>query len=390
MERWFTRRYRQAYDAISLPFLTVFLFHDRSFHRSYKLTWRRKFRLALQMHRNNRRIETGTSNRAHMAMAAKIFSIPPSVPGVLVEAGCWKGGSTANLSLVADIVDRTLVVYDSFEGLPPPAEGDRWAHEMGEGAFRGSLDEVKDNVRRHGVIERCEFRKGWFSDTLGDHTEPIVFAFMDVDHQASMHQCMLGLWPHLVDQGYVFVDEYVRLDYCALFFSERFWRTYFDRPPPGLMGAGTGIPVGQHFVGPFRSMPPVQQAASVGWTRKDFYAEWDYVVDDVPSQPLAGGPGGSHGPDGWTTTTVSANEHAEASFAALLNRSEDARERLRVRITETEEGRQKLAEAMAATEAGRQKLVEALTQTEEGRALLAAADQPAADEPSPGAADRPG
>lgn len=343
------RGIRNGYEILSLPFLTVFMFHDRQFHEAYRLTWRRKFRLALQMHRNNRRIETGTSNRAHMAMAAKIFSISPSVKGAIVEAGCWKGGTTANLSLIADIVDRDLIVYDSFEGLPAPADGDRWANPMGEGAFKGELEEVQDNVRRHGVVERCTFRKGWFSDTMGDHTEPIVFAFLDVDHQASMHQCIVALWPHLVDRGYVFVDEYVRLDYCALFFSERFWRTYFDRPPPGLMGAGTGAAVGQHFIGPYRSMPPIQEPRSVGWTRKDFYAEWDYVAPDVPDSPMpGGGKGASHGPDGWTTTTVPQDAHANRKFAEILEASEEAREKLHRKLTETEEGRELLAAKLAA------------------------------------------
>lgn len=338
-ELWLIGKVRTAYEVLSLPVLTVFLFHDRRIDAAYRFTWRRRFRLARQLHRTTRHVETGTSNRAHMAMAAKILQIPPGVDGVIVEAGCWKGGTTANLSLVADLVGRDLIVYDSFEGLPAPVEGDRWANPLGEGAFRGELDEVRANVETYGALDRCTFRKGWFADTLGDHTEPIVAAFVDVDHQASMHQCVLGLWPHLTDAGYFFVDEYVRLDYCALFFSERFWRTYFDRPPPGLMGAGTGIAVGQYFLGPYRSMSPLQEPRSVGWTRKDFYGAWDFEPDDVPSTPLPGGPGAAHGPDGWTTTTVPSGEQAADELAA--------------RLVATEENRQRLAAHLAAmTDAG--------------------------------------
>lgn len=271
---------------------------------------------------------------------------------MIVEAGCWKGGTTANLSLVADIVGRDLVVYDSFEGLPAPSEGDRWAPAMGEGAFRGGLEEVRANVARCGVVERCQFRKGWFSDTLAGHTEPIVAAFLDVDYQASLHECVLGLWPHLVDRGYMFIDEYTRLDYCALFFSERFWRTYFDRPPPGLMGAGTGAAVGQYFLGPYRGKPPIQEPNSVAWTRKDFYGEWDYAPDDGPAAPLPGGPGAAHGPEGWTTTTVPSQVHAKAKFRALLASSPEARQRLADALLHTEEGRKKLAEHLARKQGG--------------------------------------
>ena len=54
-------------------------------------------------------------------MSAKLVAIPPEVPGAVVECGCFGGGSTANLSLVCDIVDRELIVCDSFEGMPARA-----------------------------------------------------------------------------------------------------------------------------------------------------------------------------------------------------------------------------------------------------------------------------
>lgn len=355
-ERWL----RRAFEPASLPVLTVFLLHNPRIHRSYGMTWRRKLALVRRMRRTTRHVQTGTSFRAHVAMAARILEIPPEVEGVLVEAGCWKGGTTANLSLVADIVGRDLIVYDSFEGLPEAVEGDRWASPLGKGAFKGALEEVQANVAAHGAIERCEFRKGWFSDTLGDHREPIVAAFVDVDHQASMHQCLLGLWPHLWDRGYFFVDEYVRLDYCALFFSERYWRTYFDRPPPGLMGAGTGVPVAQVFVGPYRAAGPLEQPSSVGWTRKDFYGAWDYFPDDAPDQPLRGGAGSSDSADGWTTTTASASERQAGSLAARLQRDDAARARLEASLAER-----------AATDDRVRARLEAALDSDEGRRAIA-------------------
>lgn len=358
LERWL----RRAFEAASAPLLAVFLLHNPRIHPSYGMTWRRKLALVRRMRRTTRRVQTGTSYRAHVAMASRILEIPPDVEGVLVEAGCWKGGTTANLSLIADLVGRDLIVYDSFEGLPEPAPGDRWASPQGTGAFRGTLDEVRRNVAEHGAIDRCTFRKGWFSDTMGEHREPIVAAFVDVDHQASMHQCLLGLWPHLWDRGYFFVDEYVRLDYCALFFSERYWRTYFDRPPPGLMGAGSGVPVGQVFVGPYRAAGPLEQPSSVGWTRKDFYGAWDYFPDDAPSAPLPGGPGHRTSARGWTTTTVSVEERMEARLArdeaardrlaeAFGRRADDPALRTQLEAAlDTEEGRRAIEAALAASD----------------------------------------
>jgi len=39
-------------------------------------------------------------------------------PGVLVECGCYQGGSSAKLCLVAAMTARKLYVCDSFQGLP--------------------------------------------------------------------------------------------------------------------------------------------------------------------------------------------------------------------------------------------------------------------------------
>jgi len=47
-----------------------------------------------------------------------ILSLPRDSKGVVVEAGCCKGSSTAKFSLAADIACRPLVVFDSFQGIP--------------------------------------------------------------------------------------------------------------------------------------------------------------------------------------------------------------------------------------------------------------------------------
>jgi hypothetical protein len=278
---------QRQYHTLSLPLTALFLLYNRRIQASYAMTWRKKFALAFKMRRATRKIQSGTSYKAHLAMAAKLLEIPPSVKGAVVECGCWMGGSTACLSLVCDIVGRELIVYDSFEGLPAAEPGDKYASPLGEGYLRADLEAVRNNVRRYGAIERCTFRKGWFRDTLPRHTEPIVLAFLDVDYEASMYDCVVSLWPHLTEQGYVFMDEYTRIDYCAIFFSERFWREHFDAPPPGLMGAGTGVGVGQYFLGPLKGRPMIQAPTSVAYTRKDFYGRWDYVREGEES-PLEG------------------------------------------------------------------------------------------------------
>jgi hypothetical protein len=277
---------------LTFPSTVLYLFLDPRIDPAYRLTWPKKLRLAFRMWRTTRCVHTATSYKAHLAMAVKLLEIPRDVEGVVVECGCFLGGSTANLALACDVVDRDLIVYDSFEGLPQPQENDKYARASQTGFLRADLDTVQANVRRFGVIERCSFRKGWFSETLPAHTEPIVLAFLDVDYQASLDDCIRNLWPHLTDKGYVFIDEYVLPDYCALFWSERYWRTHFETTPPGLIGAGSGVGVGQYYLGPFEEWHAPQDPASVAYTRKDFSGHWAYYPRDPPPPERSGSASG--------------------------------------------------------------------------------------------------
>lgn len=290
--RWRDRLHtfvKSVHRAASLPTAVLFFFYNSRIHPAYHMTWSRKLSLALRMYRNTRHIPTLTSYKAHLAMAVKLLETPPEVEGVVVECGCYFGGSTADLSLACDITGRELVVYDSFEGMPPPDPNDKYANPMAEGFLKADIEQVKENVRRHGVIERCTFVKGFFGDTLPHHEQPIVLCFLDVDFQASLHDCVLNLWPHLTEKGYLFTDEYVFADYCALFYSETYWRKYFDAAPPGLLGAGSGIGVGEYYLGPWSEVgaTPIQDPASIAYTRKDFNGHWEYYPDEAkPETPV--------------------------------------------------------------------------------------------------------
>jgi O-methyltransferase len=269
-------RLARWWEVLTLPPTVVYLMLGPRIDPAYGLTWVGKLRLALRMLRTTRGVHTLTSYKAHLAMAVKLLEVPHQTDGVVVECGCFAGGSTANLSLVCEIVGRQLIAYDSFEGLPPPKGNDKYARPHQSGLLRADLDTVRSNVSRYGAIDRVTFREGWFEDSLSRHSEPIVLAFLDVDYQSSLDECVRNLWPHLTERGYMFIDEFVLTDYCALFWSERYWRENFDTTPPGLLGAGTGVGVGQYYLGPWSELQAPQDPTSVAYTRKDFSGYWGY------------------------------------------------------------------------------------------------------------------
>lgn len=263
-------------EAVSLPSTVLAFFVNPRIHPAYGLTWPRRIALAVRMYINSFRVMSFVSYKAHLLMAMKLFEIPPDVPGVVVECGCFLGGASTNLSLACAIAGRRLILYDSFAGLPPPAEGERIGLAEQAGGLCGPIETVRANITRTGNISVCEFREGFFEHTLPAHAEPVVLAFVDVDFEASLHDCIVNLWPHLVRDGLLFIDEYVLLDLCALFYSERFWERHFGQDPPGLLGAGTGVGVGHYYWGPWLHESPLQNARSIAYTWKGNRARWTF------------------------------------------------------------------------------------------------------------------
>jgi hypothetical protein len=278
---------RRGYNFLSAPLAIFFLTYSRKIHAEYGMNWPRRMWLGVRYWRNFSRVRSGTNWRAHLVMAMKLLEISPKVPGAVVECGCWKGGATVNLSLICKITGRELKVYDSFEGLPPPTPGDPIAERSFRngfipGVFGGALEEVRENVRQYGAIDVCSFHKGWFKDTLPHHEGPIAMAFWDVDFYASLHDCLLNLWPSIIDRGFVFLDEYRDVPYCSVFYSEKYWSKYFSCAPPGLVGIGTGVQVGMYYTDPSIGMgvPRLQGGESIGYCRKGDRAIWEYYPDE--------------------------------------------------------------------------------------------------------------
>lgn len=273
----------KVYYALSVPISILFILNSKRIHPAYSMGPLKGLRLGLRMYRNTRRIVTGTSFKSHLAMALKILETPPDVPGDILECGTWKGGCAANLSLVCRMTGRRMKIYDSFEGLPEGRTGDREAAQYKKGDFLGTFDEVRANIERYGAPECCDYVKGWLEDTLPKLDAPVLLAFVDVDLEASLDACVRYIWPKLVDRGYLFIDEFVGIDYCALFYSEKYWSKHFGRTPPGLIGAGVGLALGEFYIGPYAELGdhPAWRPCAGAYTRKDMSGVWTYYPDEA-------------------------------------------------------------------------------------------------------------
>ena len=171
-------------------------------------------------------------NQSHiLKFLVEILEMPDTVEGCVVEAGAYKGASTAKISLFAAYKKRAVHVFDSFEGLPPNTELHEKSTEghsikgwFEKGNFAGSLDEVKRNIEAYGVPSVVTCHKGWFEDTMPVFKEKVALAYLDVDLAESTRTCLKYLYPLLQPGGVIVSQDGDFPMVINVFRDEEFWR----------------------------------------------------------------------------------------------------------------------------------------------------------------------
>jgi O-methyltransferase len=176
-------------------------------------------------------------NQRHLAANVALVTAHAPAEGCVVECGVWRGGAIAAIASTLG-PQRTYVLFDSFEGLPPAAPID------GRGAAQWQADkdspEYYDNcaaeerwareaMSKAGATD-VTLVKGWFDATVPHWTAPNAIAVLrlDGDWYASTKVCLDALVPQLADDAIVIIDDYYAWDGCARAVHE--WLEASPRP----------------------------------------------------------------------------------------------------------------------------------------------------------------
>jgi O-methyltransferase len=145
------------------------------------------------------------------------------IPGDLIETGTWRGGASIFMRSILKaygVVDRSVYVADSFQGLPTP-DAEKYPADAGDKHHTFKflavpLEEVKQNFSRYGLLDdQVCFIEGWFRDTL-----PILrdkkwaMIRLDGDMYESTWDGLVNLYPNLSIGGYLIVDDYGAVRGC--------------------------------------------------------------------------------------------------------------------------------------------------------------------------------
>lgn len=137
-----------------------------------------------------------------------LWTLYKRVAGDVVELGCNRGNMAIYTQSIlrAKSANKSLHVYDSFEGLPPHSAMDESPERSASGGDLGaSVQELLDYFNRYNVPIPI-IHKGWFKDQK--YPDKISFAFLDGDFYQSILDSWEAVYPRLTEGAIVCVHDY--------------------------------------------------------------------------------------------------------------------------------------------------------------------------------------
>jgi O-methyltransferase len=200
---------------------------------------------------------------------AMLHQLAQEIPdeGDIVECGVCNGGSAAVLaSAIRKLPTKSLWLYDTFQGIPPPTTRDGPDAEQYTGQFVGCMDRVNEVLAFVGFPkERTVIRKGLFNDTFRQPLpQKVALLHLDADWYDGIYAALETFYPLISTGGIVILDDFGHwegtreafYDFCKRYdirpllervgHTQAFWRKYHthnreiqERSAQGVYGLGS-------------------------------------------------------------------------------------------------------------------------------------------------------
>jgi hypothetical protein len=162
------------------------------------------------------------------------YIIESNIQGSIVVCGVWRGGSAmliAKMLSNRNISDRKIYLFDTFEGMSAPTEhdidfrGDHASVLLKENENNkeesvwclADLEDVQNNMRLTDFPEEnIMYIKGKIENTIPENMpeEDIALLHLDTDWYESTKHELQYLYPKLVINGVLLIDDYGHWEGC--------------------------------------------------------------------------------------------------------------------------------------------------------------------------------
>lgn len=170
------------------------------------------------------------------------YILSNNIVGSFVECGVWRGGSSmliAKMLTNRKIYDRKIYLYDTYEGMSEPTSDDiSWLGQNAANLLEANkskkkesvwcladLSDVQSNIRlTHFEEKNLFFVKGKVEDTIPQTIpeEPIALLRLDTDWYESTKHELTHLFPKLIQNGILIIDDYGHWEGCRKATDEYF------------------------------------------------------------------------------------------------------------------------------------------------------------------------
>lgn len=148
--------------------------------------------------------------------------IEEGIPGDLLEAGVWRGGSCLLMRAVLAAhgdTRRTVWAADSYRGLPASEDPRDRGYAMSASelpVLSVPIDEVREVFRRYDLLdEQVRFIEGYFEASLADApVDTLALLRIDADLYRSTRAVLDALYDRVAPGGWIVVDDYGVLPPC--------------------------------------------------------------------------------------------------------------------------------------------------------------------------------
>jgi O-methyltransferase len=170
--------------------------------------------------RQVRKTRTSLQTAYELYMVHSLATAYRRVPGEMAEVGVFQGAS-ARL-LCESKGDKTLHLFDTFEGLPKSSQHDRQVHD--EKQYACSLESVQQYLEGQPHVH---YHKGMFPESAKGLPETTFsFVHCDVDLYESTLACLNYFYPRMTKGGVILSH-----DYSLLAGVKRAFREFLEGKP---------------------------------------------------------------------------------------------------------------------------------------------------------------